>query len=224
MRQSAIAKPRSPAKRVAGTRRGAGGKTLTERAYQKLEERIVTLQLKPGAFISTAALAHDLKDRADADPRSPAAIEPRGPRHHFAPQKAFSFPRLTRVNNFGSGGQARNPRACLVSSLKPRTAPPRRSANSSAPLPQTWIVPPNPTTISCFMRLDREPQSAHYRGRAERLCRACNALVQGHPRRFWYPHYGRSSPICRCALGCTPIKPVRSRLATTRSPPRRPID
>ena len=61
MRQSAIAKPRSPAKRVARVRRGAGSKTLTEKAYQELEERIVTLQLKPGEFISEYALSHDLK-------------------------------------------------------------------------------------------------------------------------------------------------------------------
>ena len=48
-------------KRVAGFVAAAGGKTLTERAYQELEERIVTLQLKPGEFISEYALAHDLK-------------------------------------------------------------------------------------------------------------------------------------------------------------------
>ena len=64
MRSSAIAKPRSPAKRVAGIRRGTGGKTLTERAYQELEERIVTLQLKPGEFISEYALSHDSRSGA----------------------------------------------------------------------------------------------------------------------------------------------------------------
>ena len=39
------------------TARKAAVGTLTERAYARLEELIVTLQLQPGAFLSEQALA-----------------------------------------------------------------------------------------------------------------------------------------------------------------------
>ena len=83
MPQSAIAKPRA----LAGVRRATGGKTLTEKAYRELEERIVTLQLKPGEFISEYALSHDLKIGRDSYPRGVAAIEPRRPCYYFAAQR-----------------------------------------------------------------------------------------------------------------------------------------
>ncbi|NJO22518.1 MAG: GntR family transcriptional regulator, partial [Sphingomonadales bacterium] len=41
--------------------RKANGAPLTEQAYQLLEERIVTLQLKPGDFLSEYALASQLR-------------------------------------------------------------------------------------------------------------------------------------------------------------------
>src|SRR5579872_1681486 len=61
MSQAVMRKERPPAKRRGSVRRAAGGGTLTERAYRELEERIVTLQLKPGEFLSEYALSNSLK-------------------------------------------------------------------------------------------------------------------------------------------------------------------
>ncbi|MGH6738795.1 MAG: GntR family transcriptional regulator, partial [Bradyrhizobium sp.] len=61
MAQVAARKARSSGRRDTVTRKAAGSVTLTERAYRELEERIVTLQLKPGEFLSEYALSNSLK-------------------------------------------------------------------------------------------------------------------------------------------------------------------
>jgi DNA-binding GntR family transcriptional regulator len=61
MRKAVLLKGHSSVKRAGVVRKAAGRETLTERAYRELEERIVTLQLKPGEFLSEYALSSNLR-------------------------------------------------------------------------------------------------------------------------------------------------------------------
>src|SRR5688572_18605655 len=60
MARNALRQEASAARRATVGARADNPITLTERAYRELEEQIVTLQLKPGEFLSEYALSENL--------------------------------------------------------------------------------------------------------------------------------------------------------------------
>jgi DNA-binding GntR family transcriptional regulator len=194
MPQTAIAKPRAPLKR--GVRRPAGRKTLTEKAYQELEERIVTLQLKPGEFISEYALAHELKIG-----RTPI---------REALQRLSREDLVTILPRKGILVAATDPRKQLlvlevrrelerlVSRLAAQRATDEQRQQFSAIATNMDRAAKTNDDIM-FMRLDRElnrlitvAAQNDYAARAMRF-------LQGHSRRFWYLHYKEAADLPLCA-------------------------
>jgi DNA-binding GntR family transcriptional regulator len=196
MPQTAIAKPRAPLKRGAGVRRAAGGETLTEKAYQQLEERIVTLQLKPGEFISEYALAHDLKigrtpirealqrlsreDLVTILPRKGILVAETDPRKQLLVL------------------EVRRELERLVSRVAARRATEQQRQQFSAIAADMDRAAKTNDDIM-FMRLDRElnrlitvAAQNDYAARAMRF-------LQGHSRRFWYLHYKQAADLPLCA-------------------------
>jgi DNA-binding GntR family transcriptional regulator len=196
MIQTAIAKTRLRAKRVSGERRAAGGKTLTERAYQELEERIVTLQLKPGEFISEYALSHDLKigrtpirealqrlsreDLVTILPRKGILVSETDPRKQLLVL------------------EVRRELERLVSRIAAQRATDAQRQRLRAIAADMDCAAKTNDDIT-FMRLDRElnrliavAAQNDYAARAMRF-------LQGHSRRFWYLHYKQAADLPLCA-------------------------
>jgi DNA-binding GntR family transcriptional regulator len=196
MSQSAIAKPRAPAKRVVGVRRRAGGKTLTERAYQELEERIVTLQLKPGEFISEYALAHDLKigrtpirealqrlsreDLVTILPRKGILVSETDPRKQLLVL------------------EVRRELERLVSRLAAqRATEQQRRQFSTIAADMDRAAKTNDDIM--FMRLDRELNRLITAATQNDYAARAMRFLQGHSRRFWYLHYKQAADLPLCA-------------------------
>jgi DNA-binding GntR family transcriptional regulator len=196
MRQSAIAKPRAPAKRIDGVRRRAGGKTLTERAYQELEERIVTLQLKPGEFISEYALAHDLKigrtpirealqrlsreDLVTILPRKGILVSETDPRKQLLVL------------------EVRRELERLVSRLAAQRATEQQRRQFSAIAGDMDRAAKTNDDIM-FMRLDRELNRLITAAAQNDYAARAMRFLQGHSRRFWYLHYKQAADLPLCA-------------------------
>ena len=194
MPQTAIAKPRAPLKR--GVRLAAGGKTLTEKAYQELEERIVTLQLRPGEFISEYALSHDLKigrtpirealqrlsreDLVIILPRKGILVSETDPRKHLLVL------------------EVRRELERLVSRLAAqRATEEQRQHFSSIAIDMDRAAKTNNDIM--FMRLDRELNRLITTAAQNDYAARAMRFLQGHSRRFWYLHYKEAADLPLCA-------------------------
>jgi DNA-binding GntR family transcriptional regulator len=194
MPQTAIAKPREPPKR--GVRRAVGGKTLTEKAYQELEERIVTLQLRPGEFISEYALSQDLKigrtpirealqrlsreDLVIILPRKGILVSETDPRKQLLVL------------------EVRRELERLVSRLAAqRATEEQRQRFSSIAIDMDDAAKTNNDIM--FMRLDRELNRLITTAAQNDYAARAMRFLQGHSRRFWYLHYKEAADLPLCA-------------------------
>jgi DNA-binding GntR family transcriptional regulator len=196
MPQTAIAKVRAPARRVVGIRRRAGGKTLTEKAYRELEERIVTLQLKPGEFISEYALAHDLKigrtpirealqrlsreDLVTILPRKGILVSETDPRKQLLVL------------------EVRRELERLVSRLAAQRASEQQRQQFSAIATDMDRAAKTNDDIM-FLRLDRELNRLVTAAAQNDYAARAMRFLQGHSRRFWYLHYKQAADLPLCA-------------------------
>ncbi|MFY9835964.1 MAG: GntR family transcriptional regulator [Xanthobacteraceae bacterium] len=194
MPQTAIAKPRAPLKR--GMRLAAGAKTLTEKAYQELEERIVTLQLRPGESISEYALSHDLKigrtpirealqrlsreDLVIILPRKGILVSETDPRKQLLVL------------------EVRRELERLVSRLAAqRATEEQRQRFSSIAINMDRAAKTNNDIM--FMRLDRELNRLITTAARNDYAAHAMRFLQGHSRRFWYLHYKEAADLPLCA-------------------------
>jgi DNA-binding GntR family transcriptional regulator len=196
MRQSAIAQPRSPAKRVARVRRGASGKTLTERAYQELEERIVTLQLKPGEFISEYALSHDLKIGRTPIREALQRLS-REDLVTILPRKGI-FVSETDPRKQLLVLEVRRELERLVSRLAAQRASEGQRQQFSAIAADMDRAAKSNDDIM-FMRLDRELNRLITTAAQNDYAARAMRFLQGHSRRFWYLHYKQAADLPLCA-------------------------
>jgi len=193
MKSTALRKARARAGRAAGTARP---ETLTEQAYRQLEEQIVTLQLRPGEFLSEHALSQGLaigrtpirealqrlarEGLVSILPRKGILVAETDPRKQLLVLEVRrELERLLcRLGaQRADAGQRRRFRE--IADGMDRAA---RSSDDMA-----------------FMRLDRElnlliSEAAHndYASRAMRF-------LHGHSRRFWYMHYKQAADLPLCA-------------------------
>jgi DNA-binding GntR family transcriptional regulator len=196
MIQTAIAKSRSPAKRVASVRRAAGSQTLTEKAYQELEERIVTLQLKPGEFVSEYALSHSLRigrtpirealqrlnreDLVTILPRKGVLVSETDPRKQLLVL------------------EVRRELERLVSRLAAqRATDTQRQQFSAIAADMDRAAKTNDDMM--FMRLDRELNRLIATAAQNDYAARAMRFLQGHSRRFWYLHYKQAADLPLCA-------------------------
>jgi DNA-binding GntR family transcriptional regulator len=194
--QAAARKERSSGRRDAVPRKAAGGGTLTERAYRELEERIVTLQLKPGEFLSEYALSNSLKigrtpirealqrlsreDLVTILPRKGILVSATDPRKQLLVLEVRR--ELERL-------------VCRLAAQRATQEQRERFRDIASDMDRAAKT----NDDMMFMRLDRElnlllAQSAQndYASRAMRF-------LQGHSRRFWYLHYKQAADLPLCA-------------------------
>jgi DNA-binding GntR family transcriptional regulator len=170
--------------------------TLTEQAYRQLEERIVTLQLKPGEFLSEYALAEGLgigrtpirealqrlarEGLVTILPRKGVLVSETDPRKQLLVLEVRrELERLLARLGAQRASEAQRVRLRAIADGMDRAA---RGSDDIT-----------------FMRLDRElnllisdAANNDYAARAMRF-------LHGHSRRFWYLHYKQAADLPLCA-------------------------
>jgi DNA-binding GntR family transcriptional regulator len=194
--QISARKQRPPSRRARRTRETAGGSTLTEQAYRELEERIVTLQLKPGEILSEYALSHSLRigrtpirealqrlsreDLVTILPRKGILVSQTDPRKQLLVLEVRR--ELERL-------------ICRLAAQRSTEEQRQRFLEIAASMDRAAKT----NDDIMFMRLDRElnilvagAAQNDYASRAMRF-------LQGHSRRFWYLHYKEAADLPLCA-------------------------
>ncbi len=196
MRKAVVRKERSSARRARSVRKGAGGGTLTEKAYRELEELIVTLRLKPGDFLSEYALSNSLKigrtpirealqrlsgeDLVRILPRKGILVSATDPRKQLLVLEVRR--ELERL-------------VCRLAAQRATDAQRdrlREIANSMDRAAKT-------NDDIMFMRLDRELNLLLAEAAQNDYATRAMRFLQGHSRRFWYLHYKQTADLPLCA-------------------------
>lgn len=194
--QVSARKMRSVQRRTGRNRETAGGSTLTEQAYRELEERIVTLQLKPGEVLSEYALSHSLKigrtpirealQRLSREglvtvlPRKGILVSPTDPRKQLLVLEVRrELERLVcRLAAQRSTDDQRQQFLEIAASMD-------RAAKTNDDI--------------MFMRLDRELNILVAEAAQNDYAARAMRFLQGHSRRFWYLHYKQAADLPLCA-------------------------
>ena len=196
MREAVARKERTLAKRPRTTRKAAGGRTLTEQAYRALEERIVTLQLKPGEFLSEYALSHALKigrtpirealqrlareDLVTILPRKGILVSETDPRKQLLVLEVRR--ELERL-------------VCRLAAERATDAQRQRFGEIAASMDRAAKT----NDDIMFMRLDRELNLLLAEAAQNDYASRAMRFLQGHSRRFWYLHYKQVADLPLCA-------------------------
>lgn len=181
--------------RRTGSRASEDG-TLTERAYGRLEELIVTLQLKPGQFLSEQALADEIGIGRTPIREALQRLAQEG--------LVLIVPRRgILVSDTDVGRQllvleVRRELERLLSRAAARRATPAQKLRL-AEIADGMDAAARTNNDIVFMRFDRELNllilaAAHN----EYAARAMRSL-QGLSRRFWYLHYKQAADLPECA-------------------------
>ncbi len=175
---------------------GGGGGTLTDRAYTRLEEMIVTLQFAPGEILSEVAIAEQLEIG-----RTPI---------REALQRLARESLVVIMPRRGILVSDINPRKQLLlvqvrrelERLLARTGARRRSAAEKAAfldIAEGMERAARDNDDIDFMRLDQRLHNlTKLAARNEYASRAIG-LLQGLSRRFWYSHYQQAGEMPQCA-------------------------
>lgn len=181
----------------AGTRtRRTTGEPLTEQAYHLLEEKIVTLQLEPGEFLSEYALVSQLGLGRTPIREALQRLAREGlvlilPRKGILVSPADPEKQLLVL-------EVRRELERLLSRSAAQRATPHQNARLRE-IARGMDIAAKANDDIAFMRLDRDLnlliiEAAHneYASRAMRL-------LQGLSRRFWYQHYQTAADLPHCA-------------------------
>ena len=197
MSQVAARNERPPAKRAGSVRKAAAsGRTLTEKAYRELEERIVTLQLKPGEFLSEYALSNSLKigrtpirealqrlsreDLVTILPRKGILVSETDPRKQLLVLEVRR--ELERL-------------VCRLAAQRAAEAQRQRFREIAASMDRAAKT----NDDMMFMRLDRELNLLIAEAAQNDYASRAMRFLQGHSRRFWYLHYKQAADLPLCA-------------------------
>jgi DNA-binding GntR family transcriptional regulator len=170
--------------------------TLTEQAYDRLEEMIVTLRLAPGAVLSEQALATEL-----AIGRTPVREALQRLSHEglvlVLPRKAIIVTDTDPRRQLLVLEVRRELERLLARASSERATDAERARFLAIADGMSAAATANDDIA--FMRLDREMnglliQAAHndYAARSMRF-------LNGHSRRFWYLHYKEAADLPKCA-------------------------
>jgi DNA-binding GntR family transcriptional regulator len=170
--------------------------TLTEQAYQKLEEMIVTLQLAPGAVLSEQALAAEL-----GIGRTPI---------REALQRLGREGLIVILPRKGILVADTDPRKQLLvlevrrelERLLARASSERASAAERArfrDIAEGMAAAGRANDDITFMRLDRELNEMLTQAARNEYAARAMRFLNGHSRRFWYLHYKQVADLPLCA-------------------------
>lgn len=181
---------RSSRNRAAGGKRAApksaDGPTLTERAYQALEELITTLQLPPGAFLSEMALAERLgfgrtpiREALQRLSRDGLVV--------VAPRRGILVSEINLKTQLRLL-ETRRVLEALLARLAAERADPAERARFAETAAEMRAVAEASDDIA-FMRLDRAFNDLVSAAARNEFATRSIATMSALSRRFWYQHY-----------------------------------
>lgn len=173
------------------------GGTLTEQAYRQLEELIATLQLKPGAVLSEAALAQRL-----GIGRTPVREALQKLAHEgmvvIMPRRGVLVSEIN-ISRQMKLLEVRREMERLVARMAARRTNAAERAEWRA-LAEAFGDAAADGDAIAFMRLDRRFNAGVIEAARNEYAAAGMRQIQGLSRRFWYQHYKTVLDLPRCAL------------------------
>ena len=170
--------------------------TLTEQAYYRLEEMIVTLELAPGAILSEQALSADLGIGRTPIREALQRLSREG-LVLVLPRKAIIVTETDPKRQLLVLEVRREIERLLARACAERATDAERRRFSE--IADGMEVAASKNDDIAFMRLDRELNAllaeAAHNEYASRAMRSLN----GHSRRFWYLHYKEAADLPKCA-------------------------
>ena len=171
-------------------------RSLTDKAYAALEERIVTLALAPGSVLSETALAASLGIGRTPIREALQRLSREG-LVLILPRRGVMVSEID-VRDQLEALKVRRVLECLMASLAAEraTAEERRTFLAiEAAMRQAGVEEDDVG----FMRLDREFNLLVSQSCRNRYARRAMGLLHGLSRRFWYVHYKQVLDLPRCA-------------------------
>lgn len=179
-----------------GSEQGPGAASMTELAYAALEERIVTLRLKPGEFLSEQTLAEQL-DLGRTPIREALQKLAREGLVVILPRRGI----LVSDTNVEQQLLVLEVRRELERLLSRKGAE-RASASQRARFQEIadgMDAAARSNDEIVFLRLDRELNRLLTEAAHNEFAAGAMRLINGHSRRFWYQHYKKAADLPLCA-------------------------
>ena len=186
--------PRKPAKRKSAA--GAQEASLTERAYDSLEELIVTLQLPPGSAVSETALSQRL-----GIGRTPIreALQ-RLARERLVtilPRRGIIVSEINVKSQLRLLEVRREVERLVAKSAARRALPAERARFLE--IARSFEKSAKSGDEVTFMRVDREYNELTVLASRNEFAAGAMSLVHSLSRRFWYIHYKQAADMPRAA-------------------------
>lgn len=173
-----------------------GTESLTEQAYRRIEEMIVTLELAPGALLSEAGLSERLGIGRTPVREALQRLAMEGlvvvlPRRGVFVSEINVARQLELL-------EVRRELERLIARRAARLATPAERA-AFAQLAEDLAAAAEANDDRAFMRLDRAFNALTLAACRNEYAARAMALIQGLSRRFWYRHYQQALDLPRCA-------------------------
>lgn len=189
-------KPGSETKDKPARRSNKDSGTLTDRAYRRLEEMIVTLQLKPGEVLSEAELAEQLRIG-----RTPVreALQRLASESlvNVLPRRGVLVSEINLSRQLLMLELRREVEKLCAQKAAQRSSAEEREA--FAVLADELAQAATNSDDAAFMRLDLELNQALVRSSRNEFAERAMKRIQGLSRRFWFQHYREALDLERCA-------------------------
>jgi DNA-binding GntR family transcriptional regulator len=177
-------------------RKLTGSGTLTERAYRELEERIVTLQLRPGEFLSEYALSGSLKIGRTPIREALQRLSREG-LINILPRKGILVSATDPREQLLVLEVRRELERLLCRLAAQRASDVHRDRFLGIAKNMDRAAKTNDDIM--FMRLDRELNLLLAEAAQNDYASRAMRFLQGHSRRFWYLHYKQAADLPLCA-------------------------
>ena len=198
---------------------GESSDTLTERAYARLEDLIVTLELTPGAVLSENGLSLALGIGRTPIREALQRLAREGlVRVH--PRKAIIVTETDPASR-PTDAEVRRELERLLSRLSAERASASERAQFEA-IAAGMLLAARATDDIAFLRLDRDLNDLLADAAHNEFALRSMRVLNGHSEAFSGICTTRPQPTCRRSQDCMRTRPAPSLLETANSPPTRP--
>ncbi|MFV0244689.1 MAG: GntR family transcriptional regulator [Qingshengfaniella sp.] len=176
--------------------RPAKGETLTDQAYRRIEEMIVTLQLAPGEVLSEAQLTEDLGIGRTPIREALQRLAAEG-LVTVLPRRGVLVSEINLARQLLLLELRRELERLCARKAAARATPPERE--TFAQLATHLAEAARTRDDAAFMRLDLEFNQAIVAACRNEFAESALRRTQGLSRRFWFQHYRATLDLQRCA-------------------------
>lgn len=187
---------RDDSRHVEGVPYSRRGPTLTEKAYQRLEELIVTLQLRPGELLSEASLTETLGMCRTPVREALQRLAMEG-LVVILPRRGTLVSEINVHSQIELLQVRREVERLMCRLAAKRATPEERTRLRRLAVAMNSAAESNDDVE--FIRLHRNFKELLGESARNPYARKCMGLMQGLSRRFWYQHYKEALDLPRCA-------------------------